>query len=692
MGKLKFTLSNIIFWLSIAATCLLLEDVGFLTTTPKGPLNTPIFFMLLVLSLGGYLSYFLIEHIKNKASVDFVLLGTLLIGFGASLIAIWMFDGVSFSGIATFEYQVEAWDKIRQTFLLAIYFLTIYSVLFYFNKNHPSIRKVAVIYFIIIVIALIASIYSWIKELDAIVYNLSGHSSPTSVNSIFWNANMFSLMLLLGMFSCFGLNYFKKNVIWYLLIVYFAMMICFVASLTAIITCFVSIVFYFLVEIIFVIKRHRARGVTFLAIYLTILTSIVVLLAVSLNYDLGYFSSFLSSIYRYFTEANFVSYTGRTQIWSEATNFLVNHPLNFMFGVGFKNSYPVVGGLMHAYKGWSSNPLSTHNGYIQILMNFGLIGLILYALFFIYYVYCLIRLLKKDPRFAVIYGLIGFALLGYASMESIIFLNPNTLGLLICAFFFLPVTNKWKHYIYPKLANDVIEVQKPTTMPAGNITKSLAKLFMGLIAVACAFFIFPVVRENKDLLYLVINIIVALFICALTVPYIVSCISIRHSRKVGMLLSIINFIIVASPFIYLGLRYHFYPHTFASGAEWLFPVFMIIILFGEAIIFGVGKRQGFKKYASTLVGMSKNSFMGLLGALAIILTSYFIIDYLDTSSGLTYIIYPVIILLAYYLASYLIPFKDQKAFTSSYNESLLYSLKKDVLKDRLGDFNEKRRD
>ena len=119
---------------------------------------------------------------------------------------------------------------------------------------------------------------------------------------------------------------------------------------------------------------------------------------------------------------------------------------------------------------------------------------------------------------------------------------------------------------------------------------------------------------------------------------------------------------------------------------------MIIILFGEAIIFGVGKRQGFKKYASTLVGMSKNSFMGLIGALAIILTSYFIVDYLDTSSGLTYIIYPVIILLAYYLASYLIPFKDQKAFTSSYNESLLYSLKKDVLKDRLGDFNEKRRD
>ena len=153
-----------------------------------------------------------------------------------------------------------------------------------------------------------------------------------------------------------------------------------------------------------------------------------------------------------------------------------------------------------------------------------------------------------------------------------------------------------------------------------------------------------------------------------------------------------NFLIVASPVVYLALRYYLHHTWFASGAEWILPVMVILILVGEALIFGVGKRMKFRHYLSTLVGMSKNSFMGLIGVAIIVVAGYFTISYLDIKTPLTYIIYPVIALVAFYLASYLVPFKDQKAFINSYNESLLYSLKLEVLKDRLGDYNEKRRD
>ena len=692
MGKLKFTLSNILFWLSIAATCLLLEDVGFLTTSPKGPLGEPFFFMLFVLSMGGFLSYFLIEHIKNKVKVDYVLISVLLVCFVCGLISIFSFTGVSFSGVNTFEYSTTRWDQVHQMLLLMVYLVTIYAVLFYFNKNHPSIRKVQVVYFIIALIALLGTIYSWIMEYDAIIYNLSGKTNPMNIYSIFWNPNMFSLMILLGMFSCFGLNYFKKNIIWFLLIVYFALMICFVASLTSIIVCVAALLIYFLLEIIFTIRRHRARGIVDLTIYLLIVTGFVTLYACALNFDLGQFSLFCKSIYEYFSLANYSSLSSRTFIWDCASTFLRDNPMNFALGVGFKNSYSIIGGMLYAYRGGTFMPLSTHNGFIQVLMNFGIIGITAYALFFVYYIYCLFRVFKKDPRFALIYGLIGFALLGYAVMESIIFLNPNTLGLLIVAFFYLPMMNKWKHYRRPQLGDDVIEVNKPKPMPSRLINKSLSKVFMALIAVAVSFFIFPMFREDTTLMYLMINIIVVLVMCAFSVPFIISSIAKNHSRKVGALLCVINFLIVSTPFVYLGIRFAYQRFTFATGAEWVIPVLLVIILTGEAIIFGVAKGQKGKDYLSTLVGLSKNSFMGLVGAGTIILISYFIIDYFDLVSPLTYIIYPVIVLVAFYLASYLVPFKDQKEYIKCYNESLLYSMKMDVLKDRLGDYNEKRRD
>lgn len=692
MGKLKFTLSNILLYVALIATCLILEDVGFLSSNPTGPLSNAHFFMFFTLAMGCYLSYFLIEHIKNKVTLDYVLASILLIAFAGGCFAIWQFSGVSLDGVKHYEYSVTNWDKVMQTLSLMVYLVSVYSILFYFNKNHPSIRKIKVVYFIIVIFCLLSTVYSWIRETDMIIYNLTASGRPADVKSLFWNPNMFSLMLLLGIFSCFGLNYYKKNVLSYISMFYLGFFVCVVASLTAVAIMFASLSLYFLIEIVFTIRRHRGRGLTFLTIYLAIMCSFVILLACGLNYDLGGFSSFLRFLYLNFAQAQYDTLSLRTFTWSNSIYYIGEHPMNLIFGFGFKNSNHVIGGFWNAYKGVSFTTLSAHSGYIQALMNFGILGVLFLFLFVVYYFYCFIRLIKKDARFAFIFVLMGFALFGYAVMESLMFLGTGTMGLLIAAFFYLPIMNKWKHYKHPQLGDDVIEVCKPKPMPSSSISKSLAKLFMALIAVTAAMFIFPLFRENRHGMYLLVNIIVLLFICALFVPFIISCIAKNHSRKAAAILSTVNFLIVASPVVYLALRYYLHHTWFASGAEWILPVMVILILVGEALIFGVGKRMKFRHYLSTLVGMSKNSFMGLIGVAIIVVAGYFTIGYLDIETPLTYIIYPVIALVAFYLASYLVPFKDQKAFINSYNESLLYSLKLEVLKDRLGDYNEKRRD
>lgn len=439
-------------------------------------------------------------------------------------------------------------------------------------------------------------------------------------------------------------------------------------------------------------QKHSRSGMVCLTIYLVIVVTLVTLFACSLNFDLGYFSRFCKAIYKNFAEGNFVTFTSRTEIWNLSTSYIAQNPIQLMFGFGFKNSNHVVAGLLHSTWGIGIESLSTHSGYIQVLMNFGIVGVLAYALFIFYFVYSLVRIFKRDPRFASIYALIGFALLVHASMESIIFLNPNTIGIVVCTFFYLPVMNKWKHYKHRNLGDDVIEVSKPKVLAPNLINKSVSKIFMALICVCVSFFIFPVVRNNIHLEYLVTNILVILVMCALTMPFIISAISVYHSRKTTTILSIINLLAIAGPLTYLIVRYYQIGWVVPTNAEWLYPALLAMVLIGEAVILGVGKRLKFKNYLATLVGMSKNSFMGCIGAATIIVTSYFILEYLDLFSGLTYIVYPIIVLTAFYLASYLVPFKDQKAFTKAYNDNLLYSMKMDVLKDRLGDFNEKRRD
>ena len=163
MGKLKFTLSNILLYVALIATCLILEDVGFLSSNPTGPLSQTHFFMYFTIAIGSYLSYFLIEHIKNKASLDYVLFSVLFICFICGCLSIWQFSGVSLDGKHHFEYQVSNWDKVIQTLSLLVYIISAYSILFYFNKNHPSIRKLRVIYFVIVIFCLISTIISSIN-------------------------------------------------------------------------------------------------------------------------------------------------------------------------------------------------------------------------------------------------------------------------------------------------------------------------------------------------------------------------------------------------------------------------------------------------------------------------------------------------------------------------------------------------
>ena len=699
MGKLKFTFSNILFWLSLVASCLLLENVAFLSSSPKGGLNDTHFFMLFVLIMVGYLAYFVIDHVKNKSTMDFFLLGVLSIAFACGMLAIWTTKEVDLAGFEpeyNYVYTQDIWQQSKHSLSLLVFFTTLYATLFFFNKNYPSCRKIKVMFIILIAICYISIVYSLIVDINSYIYNITympAHPQPAP--SLFWNSNMFSGMLLMGIASSIGLNIYKKNPLSYISIIAFMVMIIFVGSLTCIITALATVLLYFLIEIILLMRKNTKRALTLFAIYLLIIVGAIVLYASALVFNMGMFSNLCTYLHRCLRGADYSTLTLRTFTWGSTIDFLGKNPVNLLFGVGFRNSFSITGGFWYAYRGAifdGAISLSSHSGYIQVLMDFGIVGVVLYFAFIVYFFYSVIRLMRAHLRFALLSAIMGACLIAYGVMESVLCFLPNTQGILVGLVFFLPVINKWKHTKHEELGDNVLNVEKPAPMDPSLLTKAVAKVFMGLMAVTASFFVFPYFLDNEHLKYLLINIIAVLFVCLLTLPSIISSMSIRHSRGAFIANVTINLALVFGSFATLIYFYLWNALYENSDAIWVYPILLSIILVGELFIFSVGKKRTARDYLDTLIGASKNSFMGLVGVAGISVGAYFLLDRMDIISPLTLIIYPVLGLLFYYLFSYIVPFKDSKAIVNHYNDIALYSLKKDVLKDRLGVYNEERKD
>lgn len=682
MGKLKFTLSNIFFWLGLVASCLLMENVSFLSENTVG-MSDLHFYLLFVFSGICYITYFLLDHVYNRSSVDFVLLGVLLLGLGAGTVGIWSLKSFTLTGVGTYTFTINPWIQIRQTCSLAMFIMTVYATLFFFNKNYPSMKKVSILFIVLTMFCYISIIYSLAVEMGKYIEKFTPEVTHTiKITSFFWNDNMYCGMLIMGMASSIGLNYFKKNALSYISIFAFLIMIIIVGSMTSIIVGMFATMIYFLLEIALIFKKNVKKAIIWLTVYLGISMAIFVLFASAINRDMGQFSTICQRFYDSFRTAEYSTLHLRTFTWGEVANYLGANPIQLLFGVGFNNSNNIVAGFWQAYRGSMVESFSTHSGYYQILMNFGVVGLAIYASIVVYYFYCVVKLFKRDPRFALLYLLIGMIMFAYAVMESVILFNPNAQGMLVGIVFFLPLINRYKHLKHPELGDNVIEVEKPELISEERLGQSIARAIMGLIVVACSFFIFPAVRENERLFYLVLNIVIVLALCLLTYPFALSGLARTKSRPKLIALLLVSVVPVLGLTGFLMGRYYLDPNGMSSEGKWAIAIILIIFLAFECILSFIYSKRGALEYAKCFIGVSKLAFMGIVGSVGAMLLVYFNMQYFDYSP-LTLIVYGASILLVYYAFSFIIPFTESKDIYGYFNSLGMYSLKMDVLKDRL---------
>ena len=85
MGRLRFTLTNIMFWVVLLLSCFLAENYALFTDTPRSGFDSfPLYFLTFAI-IGLLAFYYFTEHKKNGLTFDKILLPCLIM-MGAIMI------------------------------------------------------------------------------------------------------------------------------------------------------------------------------------------------------------------------------------------------------------------------------------------------------------------------------------------------------------------------------------------------------------------------------------------------------------------------------------------------------------------------------------------------------------------------------------------------------------------------------
>ena len=459
MGRLRFTLTNILFWIVLLLSCFLAENYALFSDAPRSGFATfPLYFLTFGI-IALLVFYYILEHKKNGLSFDKILLPSLIM-IGALMI--WTifrqgdrtFTNWTNDGTLAISFTFE--ERMLASLQVVIWLAVLYAIVFVYNRfrlNLESYRWIPKVYLIILIgFVLIDLFYEW----DIIAGIFGGTYFGGGVEFIFGNANVWALVIFSGIISALILSYKRFN--WY----YFATMICLfcylilTSSATAIYISLIVLLAYPLYEIFAPFKKDKKKSLKLLIIYVAVVISIVGLCALFINVGVPIFANFWKFIDRSILHKDFLTITGRTTIWTHIIDLLKGNALDFIFGLGHQTGSRI-------YQIYNANHMavkSAHNAVMEVFLRYGLLGVIIYSAMLISVFVCLgIHIKRKRYRFAFMYGLAYLAILAHSVAESTNIFTPNVGGVYLGLYFVLPIINMLQNKKFAELKDDLSTVK-----------------------------------------------------------------------------------------------------------------------------------------------------------------------------------------------------------------------------------------
>ena len=463
MGKLRFTLTSIIFWIVLLLSCFLSENFAILNSDPMGGFSFDSAFILTAVIIGLLIVYYFFEHKKNGLTFDKILLPILVVSGGLFIWTVLRQGNrtfTNFDGTGTFEVTFGKKDRVMASLQVIIWLSVIYALVFVYNRfrlNKESYRWVGKVYLISVLIMMIVDLFYDASNIAAI---FNGTYEGGGLAFVMGNANVWALLLFSGVLTTVILSY-KKFKLWY----YIPMMVLYTYSImtscatTTFVGAFV-IVAYTIYEIWSHYKENKKQTIIHFIVFLGSLTFVALMLIMFVALKVPAFVNYWSFVDETTFHKNFFTMTGRTTIWRKIFELLKGNPLDLIFGLGHHTASEI----FKEYVAESFGGIkSAHNAVMEIFLRYGIFGMIFYVGMIGLTAFCLIRyILKKKYRFAFIYGVCFLAIMAHSMTESTTLFTPNVGGLYFSFVFILPILNILQEKRFKELKEDLLTVNVPT--------------------------------------------------------------------------------------------------------------------------------------------------------------------------------------------------------------------------------------
>ena len=549
MGKLRLTFISLLFFVIIFLSCFLAENFAFYSSTQLDGLNRSSTLLIAALIILLLIIYYFVEHKKNGLKFDKILLPIVLV-CSLLLVLTVLWQGpltVTTTNGANVLVKFSAIDKTIIILQIVIWMAVLYAILFV-NNRYNVIKNVALLfvgtYFVFIFVSAISDVfYEW-SDLIAI---FNGTYSKNGFSFIIYNPNVWGMLLLLGQLSCYVLSKKRFTLFFYLVSIFFFISDVMTTCSTTVFIGAVLLIAYTAFEAFtFFRKKDNKKSVVLLSSFFGAIAFIAILSTILYQSKVTGFVNLWNYIIGDIFLKDYGSMTHRTSIWKEVFKLITANPISFIFGLGFKTG--------NVYLKTVNGFRSAHNGYIEVFLRHGLLGLFIYLAALGLFVYSLVILLKKKQyRFSFIYGVCFLALLVHAVTESTVFFAPNIQGCFLTLGFYLPVVNVLQEKHFASLKEDT--KAQEMTLDSNRQGKALPCLASILLGLGIAFVIASGTCLDKrfDEVKYFFSIGMTIVAFSIFVPYLLF--NVRKDKPWWMLLinySLIVLLLTGSVFVLLG--------------------------------------------------------------------------------------------------------------------------------------------
>lgn len=528
--KQRNLLTNILFWITMIFLAYFAENVVVFDLSNFQRGFTLLEYILLfagVISILGY--YFYCEYKYNGIKPKWLIATILLLIVISAAIGIFLTPEVQYfetiiiideaETLVVREYSITLIGKIKSLLYVIIAAVGVYIQLVILPRLVSFKKYILFLTYIIVVVALISAIISYFLDFDSYVhlYNhgLVGYAYP---QSFVFNRNMYALMLLLGMLALYVIISYLPKWYNYVFLIFLFVNIFFTFSKAALGVALITFVFHFIYRMIATFKKNKIRNIIYLVLVGILGICGILLIPFPFFMDIQLFNEARRFILEYYFELGVGSYQSRASIWNSVVELSTG--IHLWFGRGL-HLFNQTLGFYHSgveSSGGVTNYFS-HNGFLEILGQWGLVGLIPYCLgilaIFVIDIYIAIKDYKVGIPALIIFG----AFLGYTMVETSTLFDLTIEGITTTTLVALPSLSWFYAKRHPQENRAIVETAenleyKMPIFDTKRFEKQTAKyiaLFLG-VATLFAFYYFRQTSSEISSYLMFIALLVTVFI------------------------------------------------------------------------------------------------------------------------------------------------------------------------------------